>query len=79
MDFWVSVPDGSFPVQEAILIDSTPGLDESDYRVNCFFALNINIKNHIKYNNHVDVPLLIIMEIHCLSIDTKIFANNVLV
>ena len=55
---------------------SLPGLDKLDHRFNSFFALNINIKIQINYYNNLDVPLLIIIENHCLSIIIDIFTKN---
>ena len=44
------------------------------------FALNINIKNYIKYysNNSVDIPLLIIIEIYYLSITCQLLLKYLL-
>ena len=74
----VSVPVFVLHGSLAVLSDSTLGLglDESDHQFNYFFALKINIKTHIKYCNNVDVPIIIIVEISCLSIVIKIFTKK---
>ena len=70
----VFVPYGSL----AVFSNSNPGLglDESDHQFNSVFVLKIYIKTHIKYYNNVDVPIIIIVEISCLSIVIKIVRDR---